>query len=118
VLQYQSQEADNTFITSDSISLYNSSRKRAVEPHYREDNNPHPYNDINYEKGVIRVLRHAEPLAGDPNPQARLGAGRNLYSTSSGTKYGSSSVKIKNVVSTNVLSKSNHTHGGGGINRI
>ena len=30
-----------------------------------------------------------------------------------GTKSGSSSVKIKNGVSTNVLSKSNHTHGGG-----
>ena len=42
-----------------------------------------------------------------------LGAGRNLYSTSSGTKSVSSSVKIKNGVSTNVLSKSNHTHGGG-----
>ena len=35
------------------------------------------------------------------------------YSTSSGTKSGSSSVKIKNGVSTNVLSKSNHTHRGG-----
>ena len=34
------------------------------------------------------------------------------YSTSSGTKSGSSSIKIKNGVSTNVLSKSNHTHGG------
>ena len=55
--------------------------------------------------------------AGDPNPQARLGAGRYPYSTSSGTKSRSSSVKIKNGVSTNVLSKSNHTHGGG-INRI
>ena len=51
--------------------------------------------------------------AGDPNPQARLGAGRYPYSASSGTKSGSSSVKIKNGVSTNVLSKSNHTHGGG-----
>ena len=39
------------------------------------------------------------------------------YSTSSGTKSGSSSVKIKSGVSTNVLSKSNHTHGGG-INRV
>ena len=67
--------------------------------------------------GVIRVLRHAELPAGDPNTQARLGAGRNLYSTSSGTKSGSSSVKIKNGVSTNILGKSNHTHGGG-INRI
>ena len=76
VLQYQSQEADNTFITSDGTSPYNSSRKWAVKRHYREDNNPHPHNDINYEKGVIRVLRHAEPPAGDPNPQARLGAGR------------------------------------------
>ena len=27
-------------------------------------------------KGVIRVLRHAVSPAGDPNPQARLGAGR------------------------------------------
>ena len=51
--------------------------------------------------------------AGDPNPQARLGAGRYPYSTSSGTKSGSSSVKIKNGVSTNILNKSNHTHGGG-----
>ena len=34
------------------------------------------------------------------------------YSTSSGTKSGSSSVKIKNGVSINVLSKSNDTHGG------
>ena len=34
------------------------------------------------------------------------------YSTSSGTKSGSSSVKIREWVSTNVLSKSNHTHGG------
>ena len=67
-----------------------------MKHHYREDNNPHPHNDINYEKGVIRVLRHAEPPAGDPNPQARLGAGRNLSSTSSGTKSGSSSVKFKN----------------------
>ena len=32
---------------------------------------------------------------------------------SSGTKSGSSSVKSKSGVSTNVLSKSNHTHGGG-----
>ena len=32
-------------------------------------------------------------------------------------KSGSSSVKIKNGVSTNILNKSNHTHGGG-INRI
>ena len=27
-------------------------------------------------KGGIRVLRHAVSPAGDPNPQARLGAGR------------------------------------------
>ena len=64
-------------------------------------------------KGVIRVLRHAVSPAGDPNPQARLGAGRYPYSASSGTKSGSSSVKIKDGVSTNVHSKSNHTHGGG-----
>ena len=50
---------------------------------------------------------------GDPNPQARLGAGRYPYSASSGMKSGTSSVKIKDGVSTNVLSKSNHTHGGG-----
>ena len=63
-------------------------------------------------------MRHAVSPAGDPNPQARLGAGRYPYSTSSGTKSGSSSVKIKNGVSTYVLSKSNHTHGGGYIRRI
>ena len=101
--KHQSQEADDTFITSE---------KR----HYREDYNPHTRNDIKYKK-VIRVWRHAVSPAGDPNPQARLGAGRYPYSTSSGTKSGSSSIKIKNGVSTNVLSKSNHTHGGG-INRI
>ena len=58
-------------------------------------------------------MRHAVSPTGDPNPQARLGAGRYPYSASSGTKSGSSSVKIKDGVSTNVLSKSNHTHGGG-----
>ena len=54
---------------------------------------------------------------GWPYPQARLGAEWNPYSTSSGTKSGSSSVKIKKGVSTNILSKSNRTHGGG-IDRI
>ena len=39
VIQYQSQEADNTFITSDGTSPYNSTRKWAVKCHYREDNN-------------------------------------------------------------------------------
>ena len=39
VIQYQSQEADNTFITSDGTSLYNSTRKWVVKRHYREDNN-------------------------------------------------------------------------------
>ena len=39
VIQYQSQEADNTFITSDGTSPYNSARKWAVKRHYREDNN-------------------------------------------------------------------------------
>ena len=66
VLQYQSQEADNIFITSDGTSPYNSTRKWAVKRHYREDNNQHPHNDINYKKSVIRVLRHTELPAGDP----------------------------------------------------
>ena len=39
VIQYQSQEADNTFIISDGTSPYNSTRKWAVKRHYREDNN-------------------------------------------------------------------------------
>ena len=39
VIQYQSQEADNTFITSDGTSPYNSTRKWAVKRHYREYNN-------------------------------------------------------------------------------
>jgi hypothetical protein len=39
VIQYQSQEADNTFITSDGISPYNSTRKWEVKHHYRENNN-------------------------------------------------------------------------------
>ena len=66
VIQYQSQESDNTFITSDGTSPYNPTRKWAVKRHYREDNNQHPHNDINHEKGVIRVLRHTELHAGDP----------------------------------------------------
>ena len=69
--------------------------------------------DIKNKKKIIIVWRHAVSPAGDPNPQARLGAGRYPYSTSTGTKSGSSSEKIKNGVSANVLSKSNHTHGGG-----
>ena len=79
--------------------------------------NQHTRNDIKYKKKVVRVLRHAVSPAGDPIPQARLGAGRYPYSMSSGTKSGSSSVKIENGVSTNILSKSNHTHGGG-ISRV
>ena len=39
VIQYQFQEADNTFITSDGTSPYNPTRKWAVKRHYREDNN-------------------------------------------------------------------------------
>ena len=39
VIQHQSQEADNTFITSDGTSPYNSTRQWAVKRHYREDNN-------------------------------------------------------------------------------
>ena len=38
VIHYQSQKADNTFITSDGTSPYNSVRKWAVKRHYREDN--------------------------------------------------------------------------------
>ena len=78
-----------------------------------KDYNPHTRDDIKNKEKIIKVLRHAETAAGDPNPQARLGAGRYPYSTSSGTKSGSSSVKSKNGVSTNILSKSNHTHGKG-----
>ena len=36
----------------------------------------HTHNDIKYKKKIIRVLCHAVSPAGDPNPQARLGAGR------------------------------------------
>ena len=39
VIQYQPQEADNTFITSDGTSPYNSMRKWAVKRHYHEENN-------------------------------------------------------------------------------
>ena len=66
VIQYQSQEAYNTFITSDDTSPYNSTLKWAVKRHYREDNNQHPHNDIDYEEGVIRVLRHTALPSGDP----------------------------------------------------
>ena len=37
-----------------------------MKRHYREDNNQHPHYDINYEKGVIKVLCHTELPAGDP----------------------------------------------------
>ena len=71
---------------------------------------------------ILTTKRSSESYAiqsscGWPYPQARLGAERNLYSMSSETKSGSSSVKIKQGVSTNVLSKSNRTHRGG-INKI
>ena len=39
VIQYQFQKTDNTFITSDGTSPYNSTRKGTVKRHYREDNN-------------------------------------------------------------------------------
>ena len=39
VIQYQSQEIDNTFITSNGTSPYNCTRKWVVKRHYREDNN-------------------------------------------------------------------------------
>ena len=39
VIQYQSHEAYNTFITSDGTSPYNSTRKWEVKRHYRKDNN-------------------------------------------------------------------------------
>ena len=39
VIHYQSQEADNTFITPDGTSPYTSTRKWAVKRHYREGNN-------------------------------------------------------------------------------
>ena len=39
VMQYQSQETDTTFITSDGTLPYNSAQKWAVKRHYREDNN-------------------------------------------------------------------------------
>jgi hypothetical protein len=31
-----------------------------MKRHYREDYNKNPYYYTNYEKGIIRVLRHAE----------------------------------------------------------
>ena len=52
------------------------------------------------------------------NTTGSFGCGRNLYSMSSTTKSGSSSEATTYIgVSTNILSKSNRTHGGG-INRI
>ena len=54
-----------------------------------------------------------EASCGDPVSQARLGAEVTTYSTSSGTRSGTSSEKFTTRVSTYVLSKSNHTHGGG-----
>ena len=65
VIHYQSQEADNTFITSDGTSPYNSTRKWVVKRHYRENNHYNPHENVKYEE-VIRVLRHTELPAGDP----------------------------------------------------
>ena len=62
--------------------------------------------------------RVSESILNRANITGRVGCGRNLYSTSSTTKSGSSSEATTYIgVSTNVLSKSNRTHGGG-INRI
>ena len=58
VIQYQSQEADNTFITSDGTSPYNSMRSWAKERHYLKNKNYKPNVEANYVE-VIRVLRHA-----------------------------------------------------------
>ena len=93
MIQYQSQEADNIFITSDGTSSYNFTRKWAVKRHYRENNHYNPHENVKHEE-VIRVLRHTELLQ-VTYPQSRLGAERNPYSTSSGIKSGSSSVKVK-----------------------
>ena len=65
MIQYQSQEADNTFNTSDGTSPYNSTWKWAVKRHYREDNNYNPNKNMKHEE-VIRVLCHTKLLAGDP----------------------------------------------------
>ena len=61
--KYQSQEVDNTFITSDGTSPYNSTRKWAVKRHYHEDNNYNPDKNMKHEE-VIRVLCHTK--LGDP----------------------------------------------------
>ena len=62
--------------------------------------------------------RASESILNRANITGRVGCGRNLYSTSSTTKSGSSSEATTYIrVSTNVLSKSNRTHGEG-INRI
>ena len=74
--KYQSQETDNTFITSYGTSPYNSTRWWAKERHYRKNKNYKPNVEANYVE-VISVLRHAKLPTGDPNPQAKLGAERN-----------------------------------------
>ena len=66
VIHYQSQEADNTFITLDGTSPYNSTQKWVVKRHYREDNNYNPDKNMNQEE-VIRVLCHTELPVDDPN---------------------------------------------------
>ena len=72
--KYQSQEADNTFITSDGTSPYNSTRKWAVKRHYRENNHYNPHENVKHEE-VIRVLRHTELL------QVTLSTGKIGYRT-------------------------------------
>src|SRR6185437_4493080 len=57
----------------------------------------------------------SESISNRAGSTGKVGCRTITYSASSGTKSGSSSVKSKNGVSTNVLSKSNHTHGGGYI---
>src|SRR6185437_2170917 len=57
----------------------------------------------------------SESISNRAGSTGKVGCRTITYLASSGTKSGSSSVKSKNGVSTNILSKFNHTHGGGYI---
>jgi hypothetical protein len=87
-----------------------------VKRHYREDYNQNPHNYTSYEQRVIRVLRHAESNGGLNHRQDWVQDETLLVVF--GDVVWVFHCKSKRGVSTNVLSKSNHTHGGGVIQEL
>jgi hypothetical protein len=87
-----------------------------VKRHYREDYNQNPHNYTSDEQRIIRVLRHAESNGGLNHRQDWVQDETLLVVF--GDVVWVFHCKSKRGVSTNVLSKSNHTHGGGVIQEL